>query len=89
MGVNEGNCISCYLSNIRKGEPCCFLVTTCLPFGNMHALYRIAFDTTSLENVMSFNEANSSSSLDQGKHLASTLNRISIYNIYFMLCLCT
>jgi hypothetical protein len=34
--------------------------------------------------VPSFDEAKFSSSLDQGKHLASSLNRISLYNIYFM-----
>jgi hypothetical protein len=34
-----------------------------------------------LENTSSFDEANFSSSLDQGKHLASSLNKISLYNI--------
>jgi hypothetical protein len=34
--------------------------------------------------VPSFDEANLSSSVDQGKHLVSSLNRISLYNIYFM-----
>jgi hypothetical protein len=33
-------------------------------------------------NASSFIEANFSSSLDQGKHLASFLNKISLYNIY-------
>jgi hypothetical protein len=37
-----------------------------------------------LENAPSFDEANFSSSLDHGKHLASSLNRISLYNIYVM-----
>jgi hypothetical protein len=37
-----------------------------------------------LENAPSFDEANFSSSIDQGKHLASSLNRILLYNIYFM-----
>jgi hypothetical protein len=64
MGVIEGNCISCYLSNIIKGEPCCFLLTPCLPFVNTHASYRIGYDTTSLESAPSFDEANLSSSLD-------------------------
>jgi hypothetical protein len=76
MGVNERNCISCYLSNIMKGESCCFLLTPCLPFINTHASYRIGSDTAGLENAPSFNEANLSSSLDQGKHLASSLDRI-------------
>jgi hypothetical protein len=89
MGVNEGNCISCYLSNIKKGEPCCFLLTPYLPFTNTHASYHIGSDTASLENAPSFDEANRSSSLDQGKHLTSSLNRMSLYNIYFMPCLCT
>jgi hypothetical protein len=31
-----------------------------------------------------FTEANFSPSLAQGKHLTSSLNRISLYNIYFM-----
>jgi hypothetical protein len=84
MGVNEGNCISCYLSNIIKGELCCFLLTPRLPSLNTHASYRIGSDTAGLENAQSFDEANLSSSLDQGKHLASSLNRISLYNIYLM-----
>jgi hypothetical protein len=37
-----------------------------------------------LENAPSFDKANFSSSLDQGKHLASSLSRISLYNIYIM-----
>jgi hypothetical protein len=37
-----------------------------------------------LENAPSFYEANLSSALDQGKHLASSLNRILLYNIYIM-----
>jgi hypothetical protein len=89
MGVNERNCISCHLGNIKKGEPCCFLLTPCLPLANTHASYRIRFDTAGLENAPSFDEANRSSSLDQGKHLASSLSRILLYNIYFMPCLCT
>jgi hypothetical protein len=36
-----------------------------------------------LKDVTSFDEANFSS-LDQGKHLASSLSRISLYNIYIM-----
>jgi hypothetical protein len=39
--------------------------------------------TAGLENASSFDEANISS-LDQGKHLASSLSRISLYNIYIM-----
>jgi hypothetical protein len=34
--------------------------------------------------VASFDEANFSSSLEQGKHLASSFNSISLYNIYIM-----
>jgi hypothetical protein len=45
------NCISCYLSNIKKGEPCCFFLTPCLPFANTHASYCIGSDTTGLENT--------------------------------------
>jgi hypothetical protein len=75
MGVNEGNCLSCYLSNIIKGEPCCFLLTSCLPFVNTHASYRIGSNTDGLENAPSFDEANLFSSLDKGKHLAYTLYR--------------
>jgi hypothetical protein len=37
-----------------------------------------------LENALSFNEADFSSSLDEGKHLTSSFNRISLYNIYIM-----
>jgi hypothetical protein len=51
---------------------------------NYHASYRIGTDPAGLENMPSFDEANFSSSLDQGKHLASSFNRISLYNIYFM-----
>jgi hypothetical protein len=76
MGVNEGNCISCYLSNITKGEPCCFLLTPCLPFVNTHASHRIGSDTAGSENAPSFDESNVSSSVGRGKHLASSLNRI-------------
>jgi hypothetical protein len=42
-------------------------------------------DPADLENAASFDEANFSSSLKQGKHLASSLNRILLYNIYIML----
>jgi hypothetical protein len=75
MGVNEGKGISCYLSNIIKGEPCCFFLTPCLPFVNTHASYHIGSNTADLENAPSFDEANLFPSLDQGKHLASTLYR--------------
>jgi hypothetical protein len=51
---------------------------------NSHASYRIGIDPAGLENMASFDEANFSSSLEQGKHLASSLNRISLYNTYFM-----
>jgi hypothetical protein len=84
MGVNVGNCISCYLSNIIKGEPRCFLPTPCLPFVNTHASYDIGSNTTGLENAPSFDEANLFSSLDQGKHLAYTLYRFLRYNLYLM-----
>jgi hypothetical protein len=33
----------------------------------------------------SFTEVNLSPSFDQGKHHASSLNRISLYNIYMLL----
>jgi hypothetical protein len=46
------------------------------------ASYRIGTDPADLENATSFDEANFSS-LDQGKHLASS-SRISLYNIYIM-----
>jgi hypothetical protein len=84
MGVYEGHCISCHISNIIKGEPCCFLLTPWLPFVNTHASYRLRSNMVGLENGPSFNEANLFSSLDQGKHLAHTLYRISLYNIYLM-----
>jgi hypothetical protein len=35
-------------------------------------------------SALSFDEANFSSSLDQGKHLASSLDKVSLYNIYIM-----
>jgi hypothetical protein len=76
MGVNEGNCINCYLSNhLKKDKPFCSLLVPCLPFANTHASCHIGSDTAGLENAPSFYEANFSSSLDQGKHLASSLNR--------------
>jgi hypothetical protein len=84
MAVNEGNCISCYLTNIIKCEPCCFLLTHCLPFVYTHASYRIGSNTTGLENAPSFDEANLFSSLNQGNHLASSLSRILFRNTYFM-----
>jgi hypothetical protein len=74
----------CYLSNLMKGELCCFLLIPCLPFANTHASYHIGSNVAGLENAPSFYEATLSSSLDQGKHLASSLNRISLYNIYIM-----
>jgi hypothetical protein len=61
-----------------------FLLIPCLPFTNTHASYRIGSDTASLDNAPSFNEANLSSSLDQGKHLAFTLYRFLLYNLYLM-----
>jgi hypothetical protein len=75
MGVNEGNCISSYLSNLLKGKTCYSLFIPCLPFANTHASYRIGSDTAGLENAPSFYEANFSSFLDQVKHLASSLNK--------------
>jgi hypothetical protein len=51
---------------------------------NCHASYRIGTDTAGWENVSSFNKANFSSSLNQGKQVASYLNKISLYNIYIM-----
>jgi hypothetical protein len=84
MGVNEGNCISCYLCNIIKGEPCCFLLTPCLPFVNTHAAYRIGSNTAGLDITPSFDEVYLFSSLGQGKHLASSLSRIWFCNNYFM-----
>jgi hypothetical protein len=84
MGVNEGNCISCYLSNIIKGEPCSFLLTPCFPLVNTLVSYHIGSNLVGLESMWSFYEANLSSSLDQGKHIPSSLNRISLYNIYLM-----
>jgi hypothetical protein len=50
----------------------------------LYASYRIGNDPASLENMLSFDKANFSSFLDKGKHLASSLNRISLYNIYIM-----
>jgi hypothetical protein len=58
-----------------------FLFTPCLHFANTHASYRIGPNTAGLENAPSFDEANRSSSIDQGKHLASSFNRILLYNI--------
>jgi hypothetical protein len=84
MGVNEGNCISYFLSNLIKGEPCCSLLIPCLLFANTHTSYRIGSDTAGLENAPSFYEANLSSSPDQGKHLAYTLYRFLLYNLYLM-----
>jgi hypothetical protein len=84
MVVNEDNCISCYLSNLMKGELCCFLHIPCLTFLNTHASYHIGSDTACLENAPSFVEANFPLSLDQGKHLAYTLYRFLLYNLYLM-----
>jgi streptomycin 6-kinase len=50
---------------------------------NYHASYHIGIDPADLENAPSFDEANFSS-LDEGKHLASSLSRISL--IIFILC---
>jgi hypothetical protein len=61
-----------------------FLIKPCLPFANTHASYHIGSDTAGLENAASFDEANCSSSLDQGKHLAFTLYRFLLYNHYIM-----
>jgi hypothetical protein len=61
-----------------------FLLTPCLPFANTHASYCIGSNTAILENVSSLDEANLSSSLDQGKHLAFTLYRFLLYNLYLM-----
>jgi hypothetical protein len=51
---------------------------------NCHALYRIGTHTAGWENMSSFDEANFCSFLDQGKPLASFMNRILLYNIYIM-----
>jgi hypothetical protein len=44
----------------------------------LHATYRIGSNPVDFKNAPSFDKANFSSSLDQGKHLASSLNRISL-----------
>jgi hypothetical protein len=49
----------------------------------LYASYCTGTDPASLENAPSFDGANFSSSLEQGKHLVSSLNRISLYNIHF------
>jgi hypothetical protein len=49
-----------------------FLLTPCLPLANTHASNHIVSNTAGLENASSFDEANWSSSLGQGKHLASS-----------------
>jgi hypothetical protein len=85
MGFNEGNYISCYLRNLIKGEQCCFLLTPCSPFINTHASYHISSNTAGLENAPSLNESNLFCSFDQGKHLAYTLYRFLLYNLYRML----
>jgi hypothetical protein len=84
MGVNKGNCISCYLSNITKGEPCCFLLTPCLPLVNTLASYHLGSNPVGLECTASFIEANFPLSLDRGKHLAYTLYWFLLYNHYVM-----
>jgi hypothetical protein len=84
MGINEENCISCYLSDLMKGEPCCFLLIPCLLFANTHASYCIGSGTAGLENAPSFDQTNLSSSLDQGKHRAYTLYRFFLYNLHLM-----
>jgi hypothetical protein len=84
MGVNEENCISWYLSNLMKGEPCCFLLIPCLPFGNTHASCRIGSDTIDFENAPSFIEANFPRPLNQGNHRVYTLYRFLLYNLYLM-----
>jgi hypothetical protein len=61
-----------------------FLITPCLPFANTHTSYHIGSDNADLENAPSFNKANLSSSLDQGKHIAFTLYRFLLYNLYIM-----
>jgi hypothetical protein len=48
------------------------------------ASYRIGSNTAEIEGTPSFTEANSCFPLDQVKHRASSLNRPSLYNIYFM-----
>jgi hypothetical protein len=55
-----------------------------VPFINFDASYHIGFDPVGLESTISFTEANFSLSLDQGKYLASSLNRILLYNINIM-----
>jgi hypothetical protein len=66
-----------------------FLADTSFTYLNTHASYHIGSNTADLENTPSFDEANLFSSLDQGKHLASSLSRILFCNIYFMPHLCT
>jgi hypothetical protein len=61
-----------------------FFLIPCLPLANTHESYRIGSENAGLENALSFDEANLSSSLDQGKHLAFTLYRSLLYNLYLM-----
>jgi hypothetical protein len=49
------------------------------------ASYHIGSNTVEFKGMPSFTEANSCFPLDQGKHRASSLYRVSLYNIYIML----
>jgi hypothetical protein len=58
-------------------------------FANTLASYRIGSNPVGLEGAPSFIIANFPLFLNQGKHIASSLNWISLYNIYIMPQLCT
>jgi hypothetical protein len=53
-------------------------------FANTLASYRIGFNPVGLEGAPSFVVVSLPFSLNQGKHIASSLNRILLYNIYIM-----
>jgi hypothetical protein len=53
-------------------------------FANTLASYHIGSNLVGLVGTPSFIVANLPLSLDQGKHFASSLNRILLYNIYIM-----
>jgi hypothetical protein len=54
-------------------------------FANTLTSYHIGSNPVGLESASSFTEANLPPSFEQGKHRAYSLNRFSLYNIYFML----
>jgi hypothetical protein len=78
MGVNEGNERDKALTILKHVSHVDLTLITIVAFCSLHATCHIGSNTAELEGTPSFTNANLSLSFDQGKHLASSFDRICL-----------